>query len=135
LRTSKRKIYRLGLSIFFVLETIKAWLETPVSFLITDVFAALPNDFLVRLVRQDNTIKLEGTTPYSQAILAGLAIGYGVASYFLADYAVKTESVDAKYLSLGASAALLLQAIADAVIAALIGKEVPTTHPATKLIH
>ena len=125
----------MGLSFFLMSEALRAWLETPISFLITDVLAALPNDFLVRLVRQDNTIKLEGTTPYSQAILAGLAIGYGVASYFLADYAVKTESVDAKYLSLGASAALLLQAIADAVITALIGKEVPTTHPATKLIH
>ena len=116
-------------------ETLRAWLETPVSFLITDVLAALPNDFLVRLVRQDRTIRLEGTTPYSQAILAMLAIGYGIASYFLADYAVKTENADAKYLSLGASSALLLQAIADAVITALIGKEVPTTHPATKLIH
>ena len=116
-------------------ETLRAWLETPISFLITDLLASLPNDFLVRLVRQDNTIKLEGTTPYSQAILAGLAIGYGVASYFLADYSVKTENADAKYLSLGASAALLLQAIADAVITALIGKEVPTTHPATKLVH
>ena len=115
-------------------SVVKAWLETPLSFFVTDVLASIPNLFLYRVVRSDNTVSIQPTSPYSRVITALLAIGYGIASYLLADYSVRATSEDAKYLSLGASSALLLDAIADAIVVALMGQSIPTTHPATKLI-
>ena len=114
--------------------TLKAWLEPPFSFLLTDVLAALPDMFLYRVVKSDDVVSIQPTSDSSRVITAILAVGYGIMSYLLADNAARTASEDEKYLSIGASVALFLNSIREAIVTALMGATLPAKHPATKLI-